>query len=427
MRIILDSNIYIADFRMQGVAFSTLFDFIRKTKSTLVLPRIVREEVVHQYTERFVAQVRDVAKAWKSFRYLVLYSDPGGFHKPELKYQIRELRKRLRAPAKGIAVEYFQDVPGVDINEVAIRGIKRIPPANAEGEELRDVIIWYQVMSLAKSASEATAFITADTGFWEGQSPRLKIQEDIAAATDLRLYKSIDDFIKANSPRQTTLTNETATHLVPASLFAGDVLPQFVARLKQAANSFGFNYDLFGVYGGHIEVSDFKPLPAKFVDGTIFEIDSDVSFVTATYDYETKATLKLGPALEWSASQIASGFGIAAPVAPFAFFGGGFSAVLPESYQNPLSAISSPNPFYPKPPWSPVHEKIAGMTDSERIKEVIAVGRAAVSARLMKGTVEEKGFESFALKEIRAGDRKLSVNEVIGPRGPWLRVTGGGS
>jgi len=161
MRIILDSNVYVADFRMEGIAFSNLFDFIRKTRSTLVLPRIVREEVVHRYIERFTAQVRETGKSWKLFRYLMLDHDPAEFQKPDLKYQVRELRKRLRTPVKGVAIQYCPDVSGVDINEVAIRGIRRIPPASLAGEELRDVIIWYQVLSVSKGAGDMTAFVTS--------------------------------------------------------------------------------------------------------------------------------------------------------------------------------------------------------------------------------------------------------------------------
>ena len=39
MHIILDSNIYVEDYRMSGAAFQSLFDYIRRTDSTLILPK----------------------------------------------------------------------------------------------------------------------------------------------------------------------------------------------------------------------------------------------------------------------------------------------------------------------------------------------------------------------------------------------------
>ena len=391
MRIILDSNVYVADFRMEGIAFSNLFDFIRKTRSTLVLPRIVREEVVHRYIERFTAQVRETGKSWKLFRYLMLDHDPAEFQKPDLKYQVRELRKRLRTPVKGVAIQYCPDVSGVDINEVAIRGIRRIPPASLAGEELRDVIIWYQVLSVSKGAGDMTAFVTSDCGFWDGESLKAQIQQDIIGSkAKIEVYKGIDSFIKANSPRHTELTTESATQLVPASLFSELVAPVFATSLKRAARS-SLMYEIFGCYGGNVGVLELKPMASRFLDGTIYEIDPAVSFVTAIYEYKSNAVLKLGPDPAWNGPTGTSLMGI--------------------------SSLSA-NPL-----WLSTQEKIASMKDSERVKEVTAVGRASVSARMVSGLVTEKAMENFALTKVEIEDKEVEISEVIGPRGPWLRAT----
>jgi len=266
MQIILDSNVYIADFRMEGIAFSNLFDLVRKTSSTMVLPRIVREEVVHRYVSRLIARVGDVSKAWKAYRYMMLDGRPSEFRKPAIKYQVREFRKRLKAPAKDIAIQYAPDISGVDLNEVALRGIRRTPPASLEGEELRDVIIWFQVLALAKSTTETTIFITGDSGFWDGDSLKSQIEADIREAkTSIQVHKTIESVIKANSPRQIALTPETATELVPAAMFSEFALAPFSANLKRAARS--SMYEFFGAYGGDVEVMKLEPVASRFVSG----------------------------------------------------------------------------------------------------------------------------------------------------------------
>ncbi|HEY5177425.1 MAG TPA: PIN domain-containing protein [Terriglobales bacterium] len=408
MRIILDSNVYVADFRMEGIAFSNLFDYIRKTRSTLVLPRIVREEVVHRYIERFTAQVRETAKSWKSFRYLMLDHRPTEFQKPDLKYQVRELRKRLRAPANGVAIQYSPDVSGVDINEVAIRGIRRIPPASLDGEELRDVIIWYQVLSLSKGVGDMTAFVSSDAGFWDGESVKAQIQQDIVGSrAKIEVYKGIDSFIKANSPRHTQLTTDSAAQLVPASLFSELVAPVFAASLKRAARS-ALMYEIFACYGGHVDVLEMKPVASRFLDGTTYEIDSAVSFVTVIYEYKSKAVLKLSPDAARNGPTFTSLMG----------------ANDQSTLWNPLGALAQSDSFLSANPlWLSTQEKIASMKDSERVKEVTAVGRASVSARTVDGLVTEKALENFVLTKVEIENKEVEISEVIGPRGPWLRAT----
>ena len=65
MHIILDSNIYHNDIQMAGINFQNLFSLIRRTQSTLVLPHMVREEVVARHQDRLKKAIDGVQKAWK--------------------------------------------------------------------------------------------------------------------------------------------------------------------------------------------------------------------------------------------------------------------------------------------------------------------------------------------------------------------------
>jgi hypothetical protein len=49
MNVVLDANIYLADPRMEGVAFKSLLDYLRKKQSTLIIPQIVFDEVIARY------------------------------------------------------------------------------------------------------------------------------------------------------------------------------------------------------------------------------------------------------------------------------------------------------------------------------------------------------------------------------------------
>jgi predicted nucleic acid-binding protein len=419
MRIILDSNIYVADFRMKGIAFSNLFDFVRKTQSTIILPRIVREEVVHRYIERFVAQVRETAKAWKPFRYLMLSHDPGEFHKPDLKYQIRELRKRLRVPAKDVTIQHSPDMPGVDLNAVALRGIKRIPPASADGEELRDVIIWLYVLSSSAGSDTATAFVSGDAGFWDGDSLRSQIQKDIqTSGGNVAVYRDIDSFIRANSPRQSRLTAESANRLIPVSLFSDSILSASADSLKRAARS-SLNYDVFGGYGKDVSVLKPEPVESRFLEGTVYEVDTGISFVEGSYEYKSKALLELIPVAARNTSTGFFGSPGITPVELQSLHLGLFGS-LGSATENPLAGEHVYR-LHPSHPLLSGLEKTASRT--ERRKEVMTIGRASVSVRIVDGVVTEKALEEFVLTEVDIAEKQLHVAEVNGRLGPWLRLT----
>jgi hypothetical protein len=422
MRIILDSNVYVRDFRLDGIAFSNLFDFVRKTRSTIVLFRIVREEVVHRYVERFTKQVQETAKSWKAFRYLMLDSDPGKFHKPEIKYQVRELRKRLRTPSKNVEIEYCPDVLGVDINEVALRGIKRTAPASTEGEELRDVIIWFQILASAKSTGEPTIFVTDDGGFWNGSELNEQIKHDIAeCGTEVEVYRDLDTFIKAKSPHKHDLARSEAARLVPASSFIEVVLPALRVQLKNVAQA-SLMYELFGGYGGDVSVTELQLQESAFLDGAVYEIDSSVSFLTFRYEYKAEATLKLGPARRTVGTFYGGGFpqgpvqGIFTPTQTFLTgFHSGFIPTQPFVTREE-SAFASPS----VPEWM---QAKSVDTAPETSKPVTAFGIARFSARMIDGIITERVLEEFKLTRIEVAGTGFEITEVLGRRGPWLKAT----
>jgi hypothetical protein len=85
MHIILDSNVYLNDIRMAGISFQNLFALIRRTQSTLVLPHLVREEVIARYEDRLGNAAAAVKTAWKTYSGLMLFDPPADFEEPRYK------------------------------------------------------------------------------------------------------------------------------------------------------------------------------------------------------------------------------------------------------------------------------------------------------------------------------------------------------
>jgi hypothetical protein len=209
MHIVLDSNIYAADYRMTGVAFRTLFDYLRRTESRLVLPRIIREEVVSNYGRRLKSAAKEFAEVWNRYRHVDLEDDREVFHPPDIGYAMKALRRKLMTPVEGVVPVYIPETKNVSVDEIFMRGVHRTRPANQDGEELRDVIIWLWVLEYSNLAAEQIAFISRDAGFWTKGGIHSDIAQDLGGKEGrVCIYPSIDDFAKQHAPAPSAATDE---------------------------------------------------------------------------------------------------------------------------------------------------------------------------------------------------------------------------
>lgn len=91
-------------------------------------------------------------------------------------------------------------------------------PANLEGEELRDVVIWLCALSYAKKQGLDLAFISDDGAFKDSEGKlHPELQAEIAAnEVKFHFYPTIQDFIKNNSPVRLESSEEFALEMLPA-------------------------------------------------------------------------------------------------------------------------------------------------------------------------------------------------------------------
>lgn len=266
MHIILDSNIYASDYRMTGVAFRTLFDYMRRTKSELVLPRLIREEVVLDYGRRLKSEAKKFAEVWGKYNYLDIDADKRTFTKPDVGYAMKKMRRRLMRPSDAVVPLYLSETTGVSVDDVFIRGARRTRPSNDEGEELRDVIIWLSVVAYSNALAAPTAFISNDSGFWANDGPHPDIEKDLRANKHLRIYRSIDDFAKQHAPEPIAVTREW----LDRNFHIQAVESQLIDRAAKALRLNGTVRDLA------IEKHEFQ-------DGMVYDVAPETQFAELRY------------------------------------------------------------------------------------------------------------------------------------------------
>jgi PIN domain-containing protein len=266
MHIILDSNIYSADYRMKGVAFQSLFEYMRRTESQLVLPRVIREEVVADYGRRLKKDAKELEEVWRRYHHLDLSDTVPQFQKPHGRRRMRELRQKLMKPMDGFVPTYVPEIAGAFIQEAFMRGVHRIKPANDNGEELRDVILWLWALAYSDAANTEVVFISNDGGFWASDvEPHPVINRDVQSKNGrFHIFRSIQDFLKAHAPAPVEVTEEWAKKHFDIQRIEGELIDRALKALRP------------GMFGYSIQALSIKE--HKIKGGKLYEVSPDAQF-----------------------------------------------------------------------------------------------------------------------------------------------------
>ena len=165
MKVILDAEAYRRNNYARSAAFQSLLDYLKKTDSQIVLLASVEQEVLALYERELAAEMSKVRAAVSTAERKMFLRDqklmPGPM--PEVKKEAQALQDALRTTSTGVAVERFHDYAGVNALDIVRRGTQRIPPADSNGEQLRDVINWLAALSYAGRATGKVFFVSADS------------------------------------------------------------------------------------------------------------------------------------------------------------------------------------------------------------------------------------------------------------------------
>jgi hypothetical protein len=281
MDVVADSNILIADFRMLNAEFRSLFDYLNATDSYLVIPKIVCQEVLADFSRKLHQRVGAARKGLKDLNRLLLQTEISLSVDVDIEYEIELLRRRLCLES-GSRIRLLEDYQSITLEEVVKRGIERIRPASDEGEELRDVVVWMSVLNLCKAAQREVAFIsnnhkqfTADDK--ETLHPSLSA-EATAAGVTIHFYRNIGSFLAANAPKTQAIDEVRAYQIV---------LPERVANLFSQAVAASVPIP----YRGNRTATTASIDSLDFKRGTLHEVSGNTAY--CDMEFTGKANLKV--------------------------------------------------------------------------------------------------------------------------------------
>jgi hypothetical protein len=234
MDVILDTNIYTALLFSQGRnifssnAFVELFTYLRRTKSNLIIPGPVFQEVRKQYSDLIAGSIKKAEDSWATLQRNTINKLIDCFP-PEHDAEVEAFQGRLLNPGAGFTVILLEDYKGIALGEVVRRGVHRIRPASDDGEELRDVVVWLVALEYAKTNNVKIAFITNDGDF---KGPDGNFHPDLLLDltthdVELVYYESIPKFVRANSLELSIVTAAEIAPMVKDGVIADLVTDRF--------------------------------------------------------------------------------------------------------------------------------------------------------------------------------------------------------
>ena len=161
--VILDSNIFTADFHMAGNNFKLLIDFLRRTDNKLVVPKIVLLEVKHNFEN-------ELKKAQKKIQHEIdnLKRRIGNIHLDNpltnefLKHEHRSYCKQFEKKLIDIDAEILEH-PNISHEFIAKRAVYKKKPFKQNGDGYRDLLIWESIINLLQSQEKPVILVTKNT------------------------------------------------------------------------------------------------------------------------------------------------------------------------------------------------------------------------------------------------------------------------
>jgi hypothetical protein len=281
MDVILDTNVLLGLLHADGASFTTsnrfadLITYLRRTASNLVLPVVVFEEFSRKYSDLIADSYKKSRDTWDSLH--------------------RNLVNPIAYPitGKGVKVIVFDDYACVPLQEVVFRGIHRIRPANAKGEELRDVVIWFMALEYAKARE--IAFISGDGTFALEDKLHPDLEKDLSdRKVRISFHTSISHFIKENSLDNKEVGGPDLEPFIKEGELRGMIHEYLMGKMLRERQT----------------ISGVEIAAPQFRSGRKYQIASDSTYIEATFSAEAKVELQENP---WTY------FGQALPVDKFQY------------------------------------------------------------------------------------------------------------
>lgn len=197
MWVVLDANVFCADYRLAGSAFRVFLDSLRRLDLHCRVPEVALEEVLASRERELDAVSRQVKKADRSWM-RITGTSLGGPTADELEAGSKEYSLVLTRAFHEHDIVLLP-YPKVSHDLLAKKAVQRRKPFKQSGDGYRDALIWASVVALAQQHREPLAFVTNNTSDF-GTAPNLHhdLVAELEAGAQVSLFNSLEQFNAAH-------------------------------------------------------------------------------------------------------------------------------------------------------------------------------------------------------------------------------------
>lgn len=275
MLIILDTNIFQEDYSLNSGRFQVLLEYAARTEATFILPRIVHDELTANYARELGKRLNKLTRAHEELNGM-LPVDRALIPDVNVALATDDYLGRVMARL-GIRKDALRELKSEYLPEVVRRAIERRRPCSDRGEEIRDALLWLEVLDVATESAQPTHFISKNVGQFGADKralhPDLKA-EAAARGAAIEFSASLEDFAQQHATRVSFISKEWIESHVDPELVLDSAYDRFMHVAYEVLSErvrWREEIDDLAFVGGGVEVDEFF---VNVLSGNQFRIEA---------------------------------------------------------------------------------------------------------------------------------------------------------
>ncbi|MGW9687187.1 PIN domain-containing protein [Flagellimonas sp. 2504JD1-5] len=213
--VVLDTNILRADFLFKSNHFRILKEYLKITNSTLIIPTIVIQELVHLYRLELQTKFEDLNSLKDRINRNLLLDSVLDFN-PDANINLEEQVFKYQEYIENQLKPFLRQIDHEDafLPELVRRSIEKIKPISRKGQEFRDALLWLTLMNYIKKQKFElkVSFITNNVKDFADETkmalhPDL-MKEIMETGISFYFYRSLTDFTQNTAITITDISKE---------------------------------------------------------------------------------------------------------------------------------------------------------------------------------------------------------------------------
>jgi hypothetical protein len=279
MDIIIDANVLYKDPQLVSPKSQALLDYARKTKSHLVIPTVVRQEVVANMRRELTESLNQAENLMRKIDHWRFEKGSSLEINIDVDFEISLYEKHMDELIHGgvlVELPYRDEF----LSQVVERLANRTKPASEKGEGFRDVLLWLSLKEYSRASDKEVIFISEDKHHF-ADSGSNHLHPQLAAELQdeglkVRYLGSIDEFISQHSSKIDYIKREWVESALRAANFE-----RLATRKIEGIERLWYHYPFIeGYVPTGLVLADFRL--SKVKDYYVYELENDELFLHAT-------------------------------------------------------------------------------------------------------------------------------------------------